>query len=333
MARLGYNGTNAPKEASLTPDNLEKHSSARGFWIAFASALILSFTGILIRMISEDYGLPALILAFWREFFVVLSSFPYLFLLKRHLLKISTKDLPFLILFGAVLALFNILWTLAVTLTGAAVATVLVYASAAFTAILGRIFLKERLGWIKLIAVILCLAGCVLVSGATNPAAWQTNTIGILTGLSSGLLYAIYSLMGRQASHHRINPWTALFYTFLFAAVILLTLNLLPLDFIPASADNPAEMFFLGHAWRGWLLLFVLAAGPTLLGFGLYNVSLSLLPSSTANLIVTSEPVFTIITAYFLLGERLTGLEIVGSLLIIGALLILRISKNTFSSD
>ncbi len=66
-------------------------------------------------MISEVYGLPALILAFWREFFVVLSRFPYLILFKRHLLKIDIKDLPFLILFGAVLALFNILWTLAVT--------------------------------------------------------------------------------------------------------------------------------------------------------------------------------------------------------------------------
>jgi len=312
----------------LIPDNPEKHVSARGFSIAFTSAVILSFTGILIRMISEDYGLPALILAFWREFFVVLTCFPYLLLFKRHLLKINPKNLPFLILFGAVLALFNILWTLAVTLTGAAVATVLVYASAAFTAILGRIFMKEQLGWIKIIAVVLCLGGCLLVSGATSQAAWQTNTVGILTGLSSGLMYAVYSLMGRRASQRELNPWSALFYTFLFAAVILLTLNLLPLYFIPATASRPEEMFFLGNAWRGWLLLFLLAAGPTLLGFGLYNVSLSLLPSNTANLIVTSEPVFTIITAYFLLGERLTGLEIVGSLLILSALVILRLNKN-----
>ena len=284
-------------------------------------------------MISEDYGLPALILAFWREFFVVLTCFPYLLLFKRHLLKINPKDLPFLILFGVVLALFNILWTLAVTLTGAAVATVLVYASAAFTAILGRIFLKEQLGWVKIIAVILCLAGCLLVSGATSSAAWQTNTIGILTGLSSGLLYAVYSLMGRHAGQRQLNPWTSLFYTFLFAAIILLTLNLLPLNFIPATASRPVEMFFLGNAWRGWLLLLLLAAGPTLLGFGLYNVSLSLLPSSTANLIVTSEPVFTIITAYFLLGERLSGLEIIGSLLILSALVFLRLNKNAFRSE
>jgi drug/metabolite transporter (DMT)-like permease len=312
----------------LTPVNPETQSSTRGFWIAFASAIILSFTGILIRMVSEDYGLPALILAFWRDFFVAICALFFLFTFKRPWLKIESKDLPFFILFGAVLALFNILWTLAVTLTGAAVATVLVYASAAFTAILGRIFLKEKLGWIKIIAVILCLAGCLLVSGATNSTAWQTNTIGILTGLSSGLLYAIYSLMGRHASQRHLNPWTSLFYTFLFAAIILLTLNLLPLNFIPTTANSPAEMFFLGDAWRGWLLLLLLAAGPTLLGFGLYNVSLSLLPSSTANLIVSSEPVFTIITAYILLGERLSGLEILGSVLILSALVILRMFRG-----
>jgi drug/metabolite transporter (DMT)-like permease len=70
--------------------------------------------------------------------------------------------------------------------------------------------------------------------------------------------------------------------------------------------------------------LFILAAGPTLIGFGLYNVSLGMLPSSTANLILTLEPVITAITAYFLLNERLTALELIGSGMILGALILLR---------
>lgn len=312
----------------MTQTNTDQHSSTQGFWVAFASAVILSFTGILIRLVSQDYGLPALILAFWREFFVVLCVFPFLLLSKSRLLKIRRKDLPFLIIFGAVLALFNILWTLAVTLTGAAVATVLVYSSVAFTAILGKIFLKEKLGWTKIIVVILCLMGCLFVSGATKSEVWQTNALGIITGLSSGLLYAIYSLVGRRATQRQLNPWTTLFFTFLFAAAILLSLNLLPLNFIPATAQTPTEMFMLGDVWQGWILLLLLAAGPTLLGFGLYNVSLGLLPSSTANLIVTSEPVFTTITAYFLLGERLSGFEILGSILILSALVILRMFQG-----
>jgi len=306
----------------------EQYQLNRGYMIALVSAAVLAFTSILIRMVSEDYGLPALILAFWRDTFVVLCALPYLGIFKPSLLKIERKHLLFLITFGAVLALFNILWTLAVTLTGAAVATVLVYSSAGFTALLGRLLLKETLDTKKVVAVILCLAGCVLVSGATSAAAWRTNTLGIVTGVLSGLLYAIYSLMGRRAAQKKINPWTALFYTFLFAALILLGINLLPDNLFPATADHPAEMFLLGTQWRGWLLLLLLAAGPTLIGFGLYNVSLNLLPSSTANLILTVEPVLTAIAAFFLLGERLTPLELLGSALIMTALVILRLRRK-----
>ena len=51
-------------------------------------------------------------------------------------------------------------------------------------------------------------------------------------------------------------------------------------------------------------------------------------PSSTANLIVTLEPVLTSITAYFLLGERLTTLELLGSGLILIAQALLRLRKR-----
>ena len=308
--------------------NSPEGSTNKGFIIAVVSAVILSFTSIIIRLVSGDYQVPALIIAFWRNIFVVFCALPVLLLFQPRLLKITAYDLPFLILFGTVLSVFNILWTLAVTLMGASVATVLVYSSGAFTAILGYFLLSEPLGAKKVTAVILCLIGCLFVSGATDPNTWQANTLGILTGLSSGLLYAFYSLMGRQATHRGLNPWTTLFYTFLFAAVILLVINLLPIDFIPATASQPAEMMILGTEWRGWLLLLILAAGPTLIGFGLYNVSLGLLETSTANLILTLEPVFTMITAYFLLQERLRVLELFGAGLILLGLLLLRLRRK-----
>lgn len=300
----------------------------RGFLIALVSAVVLSFTGIIIRMVSEDYQLPALILAFWRDFLVVLCALPFLVLIKSKILRIEKKNLGFLILFGFALACFNIAWTLAVTLSGAAIATVLVYSSAGFTALLGYFFLHESLGWKKIVSVVLCLIGCVLVSGAIDIDAWQRNALGILSGIFSGLLYALYSLLGRHASQRDLNPWTTLFYTFLFAAVFLFIINLLPIDFIPATANAFSDFFLLGSQWRGWILLVILAAGPTLIGFGLYNTSLVMLPSSTANLILTLEPVITAITAYFLLGERLTAIELIGSGLILGALILLRYRRK-----
>lgn len=304
----------------------------RGFLIAVISAVVLSFTSILIRLISDDYQVPALVLAFWRNFLMVGCALPFMFIFNKQILKIKSQNLPFLIIFGAVLCIFNILWTLAVTLMGASVATVLVYSSGAFTSILGFIILKEDLGWKKIIAVLLCLTGCVFVSGATNSAVWLTNPLGIITGLSSGLLYAIYSLMGRQATHRGLNPWTTLFYTFLFAAGFLLVINLLPIEFIPATAQKPGDMFYLNTQWRGWGLLLLLAVGPTLIGLGLYNVSLGLLLSSTANLILTLEPVFTAITAYYLLAERLTQLEVFGGSLILLGVIVLKLGKRANQS-
>jgi drug/metabolite transporter (DMT)-like permease len=144
----------------------------------------------------------------------------------------------------------------------------------------------------------------------------------------AGLGYAGYSLMGRQAAQRGLSPWTSLFYTFSFAALFLLAFNLLLNRLIPTAAVGLRDFFWLGKAWQGWTVLIVLAAVPTVIGFGLYNVSLSYLPSSVANLIVTLEPVFTAATAYLLLGERLSGIQIVGSLMILSGVVCLRIFEG-----
>jgi drug/metabolite transporter (DMT)-like permease len=308
----------APNQSHLT----------RGYTIALASAAILSTTAIFIRHLTQTYALPALVLAFWRDVFVTLTLLLVLGLLRPALLRVNRKYLRYLVLYGLVLAIFNSLWTLSVALNGAAVSTVLAYCSAGFTALLGWWLLRERLDWAKLLAVAFSLAGCVLVSGALDPAAWRANLLGILTGIFSGLFYAIYSLMGRSASQRGLNPWATLVYTFGFAAVFLLAFNLLGEGFLPGAITRPEDFLWLGNAWPGWGILFLLAAGPTLAGYGLYNVSLTYLPSSVANLIVTTEPAFTVVIAYFLLGERLTWVQVGGSLLILGGVVFLRIYEG-----
>jgi len=74
--------------------------------------------------------------------------------------------------------------------------------------------------------------------------------------------------------------------------------------------------------------LFVLAAGPTAAGFGLYNMSLGYLPSCVANLVVTLEPLLTAVVAYALLGESLTGSQLGGGGLILGAVALLRLGET-----
>ncbi|NSW52992.1 MAG: EamA family transporter [Anaerolineae bacterium] len=303
---------------------MDKKTLNRGYAAALASALILAWTGIFISYLTRTYRIPSLVLAYWRELFVVLVLLVALGIFRLAPLRVNRKQLGFLAWYGLALAVFNSLWTLAVAFSGAAVATVLVYSSGAFTALLGWLLFRERLDWVKGLAVILCLGGCLLVSGAADPAAWAVNGMGIITGILSGLLYAVYSLMGRAAAEQHINPWTTILYTFGFASCILLAVNLLPLDFIPGSAQSAGEMLWLDTQWQGWGILFLLAAGPTVLGFGVYNVSLGYLPSSVANLIVTLEPVFTSAIAFLLLGETMDGVQISGSFLILGGVLLMR---------
>ncbi|MCL4517210.1 MAG: EamA family transporter [Firmicutes bacterium] len=301
---------------------------ARGYTIALICAAILSTTAIFIRYLTQTYHMPPLVLALWRDGLVAFTLLPVLGLLYPSLLRVNPRDLRYLTVYGLVLAIFNSLWTISVSLAGAAIATVLVYSSAAYTALLGWWLLKERLGWAKLLAVAFSLGGCVLVAGALDPAAWRGNPVGILTGILSGLCYAAYTLMGRSASQRGLNPWTTLLYTFGLAAVFLLLFNLLPGRLLPGNATHPADLFWLRDSLAGWGILLLLAAGPTVVGFGLYNVSLGYLPASVANLIVTLEPVFTTVIAYFLLGERLSNSQLGGSLMILAGVLFLRIYEG-----
>jgi drug/metabolite transporter (DMT)-like permease len=75
-------------------------------------------------------------------------------------------------------------------------------------------------------------------------------------------------------------------------------------------------------------VLFLLTAGPTLAGFGLYNVALTHLPSSVVNLIATTEPVFTAVIAFFFLGEGPSWVQVGGSVMVLGGVVLLRVYEG-----
>jgi drug/metabolite transporter (DMT)-like permease len=308
----------------------------RGYSAALASALVLSTTAIFIRHLTVTYQMPALILAVWREVFVSLTLLIAFAVIRPAMLRISRRHIPYLLSYGFVLAIFNALWTLSVAMNGAAVSTVLAYCSTAFTVLLGWVFLRESPHAAKILVVVTTLAGCTFVAFGnqiTSGTLLHLSTAGVMVGVLSGLLYAIYSLMGRSASMRGLNSWTTLFYIFSFAASFLTLFNLLTAFFpgvltVPGAATQPADLLWLGTAWSGWGVLLLLAAVPTLAGYGLYNVSLGHLPSSIANLIVTTEPPFTAVIAYFAFGEMLDRNQIFGSLLILCGVVCLRLYEG-----
>ncbi len=295
---------------------------SQGYLICLAATITWSFTAIFISYLTSRYLMPPLLLAFWRDLLVA-AALGLVFLFGRsQLLRLDRGSLPFMVAYGLVLALFNSTWTVSVVYNGAAVSTVLAYSSAAFTALLGWRLYGESLGWRKIAAVVLSISGTVLVAGAYNPAVWQLNPLGVLTGLLSGAAFAGYSTMGKASARREINPWTTLFYAFLFGALFILLFNLVP-GWLPDGLAS-TNLLWLGGAWEGWLVLILLAVGPTIGGYGLYMVSLGYLPVSVAQLIATLEPVLTAIWAFLLLGEMMGALQIAGSALILSGVLLLR---------
>jgi drug/metabolite transporter, DME family len=286
-------------------------SRAKGVLIALTGTAAWATTAIFIRYLLTNYSLSPFTLAFWRDLILSVTLLVVFGITRPQVLKLKRQDVLFLVIYGGViLASFNATWTTSVDLNGAAVSTVMAYCSPAFAVLLEWVFLKERITWRKGLAALLSLIGCVGVAKAYAPDVWRLNPLGLIIGVASGMAFAIYSLAGRWSAKRYASPWTVTTYGFLFAACALFL------------TQRPNTIFSLGTAWQGWLILATLSIGPTLIGYGLYTVSLRYLPASLGTVIASLEPALTAVLAIFLLGERLEVLQWLGAALILAAVVL-----------
>jgi drug/metabolite transporter (DMT)-like permease len=301
-------------------------STSPGYLIGLTATVLLSFTGILISYLNRAYQLPSLVLAFWRDLFVVFGLLVAFSIFNRGRFRLERSHWSFFLLYGLSLSLFNSMWTFSVQFNGAAIATVLAFSSPAMTAVMAHFILHEHINRVKLLSIALSLPGIVLVSDAVNPAAWRLNAAGIAFGLLTGFAFACYNMLGKTSSNKAINPWTTMLYGFTSAVVFLFFFNLLMNGF--GGQPVLGNFLWLGSSWSGWALLFLLGIGPTIGGFGLYLVSLGYLPATVANLIGALEPAFTAIWAYLLFHEQLTVVQVIGSLLVFASVILLRFGEE-----
>ncbi|GAB1469316.1 DMT family transporter [Chloroflexota bacterium] len=306
---------------------MQTSHSSRGFIIALIATVIWSTTGPLISYLSKTYALPSLVLAFWRDLFVAFGMFIGLLVFSRRLFTLDRKHWGFMVWYGISLAIFNSMWTFSVQYNGAAVATVLAFSSPAMTAVLSRLIFKETFNSIKIISIALSFIGTILVAGAVDPAAWKLNPLGIIFGLLTGLMFAVYNLQGKAAGDRQINSWTALLYSFAAASVFLFFFNL-GSDLFITKQPAFSNLLWLGNSLPGWGLLFFLGVAPTLGGFGLYTLSIRYLSPTVSNLVATLEPIFTAVWSYLFLSEIMTGIQLGGSLLLLFGVILLRASER-----
>lgn len=270
--------------------------------LILTAAVLWGLLGILGKQ-AQQTGVGPLEVAFWRA--ILAGGLFALHALLTRAAFPKGRDLWITALFGVVgVSLFYGAYQLAVRAGGASLASVLLYTSPAFVALMGWAFLKERLGPRELLAVGGTLGGVALISLGGGQGVTVTP-LALLWGLVSGFTYSLYYLYGK-GFFGRYSP-AALFAV----ALPVGALGLLPfVQFVPKTGG-------------AWLSLSGLALLCTYLAYLAYSAGLRFLPATRASVIASLEPVVAALLAAWLFGERLSALALAGAALVVGAALLL----------
>jgi drug/metabolite transporter, DME family len=212
---------------------------------------------------------------------------------------------------GAVsVGLYHALFVTSIALNGAAMGIVLIYLFPAFVTLGARLLFKEPIGPTQLVALLLAIVGCALLVRIYDPAVLRVSWLGTLVGVASAATHAGYVLFNQRAVA-RHSPWLSLALTMSFGSLVLLALSLL--------VDGPTGVAQVGPGLEPWLIVLLLALGPTLGGYALFTIGLRYLPGRIASLILVIEAPLATLAAVLLLGERLEAPQIAGMALIVAA--------------
>ncbi len=239
---------------------------------------------------------------------------PYLFIIDKKLLYFSLKDIWMFIGTGVIsLTFFSMCYFRTIIESGASVAVILLYTSPIFVILFSLILFKERITAVKLIALIMTFAGCILVSGLGRDGAGITVK-GFIIGLGSGLGYALYSIFSRYALK-KYHVLTITFYTFLFSG----------LSIIPFSGLGPGS-----EIMQPQLLLYGvgIAVFCTVLPYLFYTYGMTRLETGKAAILVTVEPLVGTLVGCCLYGEPMTLIKTTGIILTFGAVILLGLTKT-----
>lgn len=273
-----------------------------------AAAAGWGIIGVFSRPLS-DAGLNAVQITFVRSVIVALGMALYLLLTDRKQFQIHWKDIWMFLGTGLLsIVFFNICYFLTIERATLAAASILLYTAPCFVMLMSAVFFHEKVTVQKLAALVLAFAGCVLVSGFTGG---QMSGSAVLTGIGSGIGYALYSIFGSVALK-KYQPFTVIFYTFLIASV-----GLVPFS---AVTEIGAVMIGSGSVIASGLALGVLS---TLLPFILYTGGLKELEAGKASVLAFAEPMIATIAGIVIFKEKVNMQNALGIVLIFAAILLL----------
>lgn len=226
----------------------------------------------------------------------------------KSLFKIKLKDLWCFLGTGLLsLLFFSLSYFHSMTYNGVCVAVILLYTSPVFVMLFSLVLFKEKITGKKIIALILTMAGCVLVSGISG--GQSIGVKGIILGLCSGIGYALYSIFSRYALMRNYDSMTISFYTFLFCGV-----GCLPFS----DAGNMISML----SPKSGIYALGLGFVCTVLAYLFYTKGLQYVENSKASIIVAVEPVIASVIGVLVYNEEITLLKLSGIILVLSALVI-----------
>lgn len=241
---------------------------------------------------------------------VALLFLPIAFWRRRQLRAHARPLLAIGLLVGAGFVAFNT----AVLTTEVARAMLLFYLSPVWAAILGRIFLGEKITWPRLAAIGFGLAGLYVVLGAAGPLPMPSR-FGDWMALAAGFIWTFSTVVMRKypgLPSIDINVSIFLFHFVISATVPLLLIPDIFLADIPTAAE-------LGRAWP-WILGTGLILWPVTQQFLFWAVPK--VEAARTGLLLLSEALMGVASAALLAGEPFGWRETAGSALIIGAALL-----------
>ncbi len=246
--------------------------------------------------------------------FIVLAA--VLALTRPELFRIRLRDIGLFLLVGVIgIAYTNYSYYYTVKVSTVATAILIQYIAPVIVTFYAVLSKNEHLTVVKTSALFLALTGCFFAVSSGELSNIHISGIGLFTGISSAFSFSFMIIMSKKIME-RYSRWTLLVYGFGIAAVFWLFFN------------PPSRIIAQEYSSGEWFVFFLFSMGSVLIPYSLFSAGLHVIQASRASIISTMEPVVAIVSAYFIVGERLTVLQVMGASGVIGAVILLEIWRE-----
>jgi len=274
------------------------HSSKTlGYLYVAVAAVIWGSNGVIVNYVA----LNAYAIAFFRVLFASLTLLPITLLTQRHELKRGLKAWKVMLALGGLLSLGWSFLFQSMKLIPIANAVLLDYTAPIFVAVLAPLLLKERMEKVTVLALILSMAGVIMISSQQGLELGELNLMGTTFGLLAGLSYAGFILLSKRVVS-AIPSQVVAVYAYATATILLL----------PSLAGADLRL-----SLTSWVLLLVLGVLNTGFAVTLYLAGLRRVKAQRAVVYTYLEPVSAMLFGFIFLAQRPTPLMALGGFLII----------------